>query len=63
METGNTFAIRDIEAGEQLFEDYAKFEHPDFLLPLLKKYDCAPTYYEIPLDIIESAKVRSIGGN
>jgi SET domain len=48
METGYTYALRDIDPGEQLFEDYATFEHPVFLLPLLKKYDCAPDYYDIP---------------
>ena len=48
MKTGNTYAIRDINPEEQLFEDYGTFEHPSFLLPLLAKYDCAPDYYEIP---------------
>jgi SET domain-containing protein len=50
MSTGDTYAIRDIEPGEQLFEDYAKFEHPPFLFPLLEKYKCAPNYYDIPDD-------------
>jgi hypothetical protein len=44
---GNTYAIRSIAAGEQLFEDYALFDHPDFLYPLLEKYDCAPDYYDL----------------
>lgn len=44
---GNTYAIRNIAAGEQLFEDYALFDHPDFLYPLLEKYDCAPDYYDL----------------
>jgi hypothetical protein len=48
METGHTYASRDIDPGEQLFEDYATFEHPVFLLPLLEKYNCAPDYYDIP---------------
>jgi hypothetical protein len=48
MKTGNTYAIRDINPEEQLFEDYGTFEHPSFLLPLLAKYECAPDYYEIP---------------
>lgn len=50
MSTGNTYALRDIEPNEQLFEDYARFEHPAFLFPLLEKYQCAPDYYEIPED-------------
>lgn len=44
---GDTYSIRDIEAGEQLFEDYATFDHPDFLYDLLEKYDCAPDYYDM----------------
>ncbi|CAM9678884.1 unnamed protein product, partial [Ectocarpus fasciculatus] len=28
---GNTYAIRDIQPGDELFEDYATFDHPDFL--------------------------------
>jgi SET domain-containing protein len=44
---GNTYTIRDIMVGEQLFEDYATFDHPDFLYPLLEKYNCAPDYYEM----------------
>lgn len=48
METGYTYAIRNIEPDEQLFEDYGTFDHPSFLLPLLQKYDCAPNYYELP---------------
>ena len=51
MSTGNTYAIRDIEPDEQLFEDYQNFEHPIFLLALLQKYKCAPDYYNIPAKI------------
>jgi hypothetical protein len=47
LNSGNCFAVRDIKAGEQLFEDYATFSHPPFLFELLKKYDCEPTYYTI----------------
>ena len=43
--TGNCFAKKDIGVGEQLFENYALYSHPAFLLNLLKKYDCEPTYY------------------
>jgi hypothetical protein len=42
--------VRDIKAGEQLFEDYATFSHPAFLYPLLEKYNCAPDYYELPAE-------------
>lgn len=48
MQTGHTYALRDIEPEEQLFEDYGNFEHPSFLLHLLEKYNCAPNYYDIP---------------
>ena len=45
---GHTYAARDIDAGEQLFEDYTTFDHPDFLYDLLEKYQCAPDYYPLP---------------
>jgi hypothetical protein len=48
MLTGCTYATRDILRGEQLFEDYRCFTHPDFLYDLLQTYDCAPTYYALP---------------
>jgi SET domain-containing protein len=51
MMTGDTYAVKDIEPDEQLFEDYGKFEHPKFLLPLLEKYECSPDYYEIPNEV------------
>ena len=44
---GNTYAVRDILPGDELFEDYATFDHPDFLYPLLEKYECAPDYYSL----------------
>jgi hypothetical protein len=46
--TGHCYAIRDIKAGEQLFEDYLSFSHPPFLYKLLKKYNCEPDYYVLP---------------
>lgn len=48
MSTGNTYALRDIELGEELFEDYNRFEHPPFLFGLLRKYECEPDYYDLP---------------
>lgn len=56
MKTGNTYAIKNIPKNDQLFEDYRNFEHPIFLLPLLKKYNCAPDYYDLPsnLELISS---------
>lgn len=50
LQTGHCYAVRDIKAGEQLFEDYATFSHPAFLFPLLEKYNCAPDYYEMPAE-------------
>lgn len=44
---GTTLALRDIQSGEELLEDYMTFEHPSFLPPLLEKYCCAPDYYVI----------------
>ena len=48
LTTGHCYAIRTILPGEQLYEDYAAFDHPPFLFALLKKYDCEPTYYDLP---------------
>ena len=49
LQSGHCYAVRDIKAGEQLFEDYATFSHPAFLFPLLEKYECAPDYYQMPI--------------
>jgi len=49
LHSGHCYAVRDIKAGEQLFEDYATFSHPAFLFPLLEKYECAPDYYQMPV--------------
>ena len=48
MDTIITYALRDIEIGEELFEDYTKFDHPPFLYNFLEKYNCYPDYYEVP---------------
>lgn len=48
MKTGTTYALKDIEIDDELYEDYNRFEHPAFLFGLLVKYDCAPDYYELP---------------
>ena len=48
LTTGHCYAIRDIKAGEQLFEDYAAYSHPSFLYKLLRKYECEPDYYAMP---------------
>lgn len=45
METATTFALRDIEKGEILTEDYSKYTHPEYLKHILKKYECEPDYY------------------
>ena len=50
MQTGDCFAWRDIEAGEEIFEDYTSFTHPPFLLKLLEKYEAMPDYYPIKGD-------------
>lgn len=48
LSTGHCYASQNIQAGDQLFEDYKSFTHPPFLFPLLKLYDCEPDYYELP---------------
>ena len=49
LSTGHCYASQNIQAGDQLFEDYTYFTHPSFLYPLLKMYDCEPDYYELPI--------------
>ena len=62
---GHTYASRDIDAGEQLFEDYTTFDHPDFLHDLLDKYQCAPEYYPLPkrdnLEIARRGTCENVG--
>jgi hypothetical protein len=48
LASGYCYAIQDIPAGAQLFENYASFTHPPFLFPLLKEYNCEPDYYDLP---------------
>ena len=45
--TGNCYALQDIKKDEEILEDYKYYTHPPFLFPLLKKYNCEPTYYTI----------------
>jgi hypothetical protein len=58
--TGHCYSLRLIEAGEQLFEDYASFTHPPFLFPLLKQYQCEPTYYALPAQSAYSINLCNI---
>lgn len=45
LATGDVYAIQAIAAGAQLLEDYATFVEPAYLRPLLRQFDCEPTYY------------------
>jgi hypothetical protein len=45
LTNGNCYAIKDIQKDEEILEDYRSYTHPPFLFPLLKKYNCEPTYY------------------
>ena len=47
MRDATTIALRDIEIGEMLTEDYSTYTHPDYLKRILKKYDCEPDYYSM----------------
>lgn len=47
MSDATTYAMRDIEIGEMLTEDYSSYSHPDYLIRILKKYNCEPDYYTI----------------
>jgi hypothetical protein len=47
MKDATTIALRDIEIGEILTEDYSTYSHPDYLKNILKKYNCEPDYYSM----------------
>jgi hypothetical protein len=47
MKDATTVALRDIDVGEILTEDYSTYTHPEYLKRILKKYDCEPDYYTI----------------
>lgn len=47
MITGDVYAIKDISIGDELFEDYASFDHPSYIYDLLEFYQCKPDYYNI----------------
>jgi hypothetical protein len=47
LNNGNCYALRDIKKDEEILEDYNNFTHPQFLFPLLQKYNSEPTYYTI----------------
>ena len=47
MSDATTYALRDIEIGEMLSEDYSSYSHPEYLIRILKKYNCEPDYYSI----------------
>jgi hypothetical protein len=50
MSDATTYALRDIEIGEMLSENYSTYSHPDYLINILKKYNCEPDYYTITQD-------------
>ena len=45
LATGHVYTIKNILNGAQLLEDYATFVEPAYLRPLLRQFDCEPTYY------------------
>jgi len=63
MTSGDTFAIKDILAGSQLFEDYTTFSHPDYLYDLLEQYNCSPSYYQLPEHPTSPGKTSSKGAS
>ena len=44
----SAYALRDIEAGEQLFEDYSTYEYPDVYYELCETYKLVEDYFEHP---------------
>jgi hypothetical protein len=45
MKDATMVALRDIEIGEMLTENYSTYTHPHYLKRILKDYDCEPDYY------------------
>ena len=42
----HVYALRDIQAGEELTEDYRSFHYPQWFLDLMQEYDMYPDYYQ-----------------
>ena len=48
MPDRSCYALRDIQPGEQLYEDYSTFEYPDSYYRLCEKYKVVEDYFEHP---------------
>ena len=44
----HSYAIRDISAGEEVFENYDFYDHPDYLLELYERFNTPTSYYKCP---------------
>ena len=47
----SSYAIRDIKKGEELFEDYGSYKHPDWFVNLCSEFGSDMSYYEIKKDV------------
>ena len=50
------YAIRDIKKGEEIFEDYGKYEWPEWLLQLCEEFGSDMSYFEIKSPETEQGK-------
>ena len=44
----DSYAIRDINKGEELTENYTKYSFPSWFLEELQKFDMIPSYCHLP---------------
>ena len=42
------YAIKDIQIGEELLEDYRDYDHTNWMIELYNKYHRMPDFYDIP---------------
>ena len=47
----SSYALRDIKKGEELFEDYGSYKHPDWFVRILAEFGSDTSYYEIKEDV------------
>lgn len=46
-EARHTYALRDIEIGEEIFENYEEYEYPSWFINLLNEYQKLPSYADL----------------
>ena len=45
------YAIKDIEIGQELLEDYRDYDHTNWMIDLYNKYTRMPDFYDVPTPV------------